>query len=1341
MATELANLRSNLADRLDDFRQSNSPLSSLKTLIQAAVELCAHTASTNATKRADELFDDDPSKTRFQYRVEQFGVHYSELNATMAYTTMLEVAQSDPVPSRRVASLYFFQESYKAQNSTSSFLTPTPSADPIVTSGTLPLQQFLSIRREREWVTSASYCISSNLSSSASNSSLATSAVLSANSLFKPAMRCISSAIVASEDAAATALYNPLMRLIRTILDKLLNQTTHETNDNLRSACIKFTENVILCFSNKNPQQQKVKKGKKSGNDDDFSLEDLPDGHSNISKKHLSSIGDDCFTCLRGWVEIGGQVSIVKMEEDAYSELEFIKTAKNSFLLAEQEDSPPEFAWQLRMKSYAMAINAFAIAGSTRITHFSAAAQTLARLTKNPPSGSPTGLNSKAGVQSTVAAIKASTLKLLRNPLSVASGSDEELKNALVYVNMESQAVKAQKVADKENKLKSANRRTRQEANTFYEWEAADTSKRQQEEKDAINKIRDKKIARGLGNGIQQPTSISDMADLILKNIKHLPSNPPASTAAGGSSNSDPKNLQFVVEMIQSQGASLEKNVSNWYENAGGVSWDMSIDENGETSFEISEKTPTQSSDAFAHQCEVAAADAFSRLVSSGRGNSTVRGESIANFDFTEEGRRKALLNTPTPANSGSVGAQGGSLGGSWGEHMQGVRDSIASRLAWTLNVQPRGELALASALLDKSLESLPNEGADNIQRHSKLNALREKYPLVPAVLNRDFVNGNASSRGPKTSEPNLASRTLYEAYVSDLDKDSADNNTYDSAVDALTLSMAHIHTVASLKQTDKQLSLPQEYLRRNAAKDAVSTTARTLSIVPKSTQQTIENMTLVGDIREVGQSTGRASTIAERAQLKAAGKAAEKRANMVMLALRDAIFLRTNERSRKEALMGLVGLATGRLPTVTTVADRALKLVMNKIYTKSPELEAMVTVIAKEDLAEARRYCEEKYEDTQASIEQAKSEMPEDELKWLNELAPIGELEKEIFARVKRSISLYLVLCLHNIEIVGALLSAGSGERMSTFAKAFRHELPKFCKAAGKKWGEAVIAKSVAEQVGDAETPLLLALLDNLAPASATQLAPESLVEACLEIQKSRFKDDKPDLRFIVPIVSSLEREKLIVMLPDFAKAGPLVLGAALSRMRERLTRQYNQYRAEEQEPNMRGLTTCEQLVGLHELSINIFDSVKEYLNAIEVLYKNTEACTDRVLMASFEHMSTKYANGTPLPKAFMRTVILSINEHHSLLAFICNTLLKRLAKNNIWETRDQWRGFMKAASILVTQDTPNSVAVVTGLEFDQFKEICGGECKPKLQIIRAVLERTNKWEELDDRKKAIVL
>ena len=62
---------------------------------------------------------------------------------------------------------------------------------------------------------------------------------------------------------------------------------------------------------------------------------------------------------------------------------------------------------------------------------------------------------------------------------------------------------------------------------------------------------------------------------------------------------SDPKNLQFMVEMIQSQGASLEKNVSNWYENFGGVSWDMEITEGGETNFEISEKVSGNSVEGF----------------------------------------------------------------------------------------------------------------------------------------------------------------------------------------------------------------------------------------------------------------------------------------------------------------------------------------------------------------------------------------------------------------------------------------------------------------------------------------------------------------------------------------------------------------------------------------------------------------------------------------------------------------------------------------------------------------------------------------------------------------------
>lgn len=146
--------------------------------------------------------------------------------------------------------------------------------------------------------------MASNLSDTSSNSALATNAIISANSLFKLAMRCVGDCIMASEDQSATYLFNPLLNLTVTILSLLLNISNHETNDNLRSAAVKFTETVILRFSKKDQS------GRKTGNanDEDFNLEDVPDGHPTITRSSLENIGTWCFNCLRGWCRTGGQV-------------------------------------------------------------------------------------------------------------------------------------------------------------------------------------------------------------------------------------------------------------------------------------------------------------------------------------------------------------------------------------------------------------------------------------------------------------------------------------------------------------------------------------------------------------------------------------------------------------------------------------------------------------------------------------------------------------------------------------------------------------------------------------------------------------------------------------------------------------------------------------------------------------------------------------------------------------------------------------------------------------------------------------------------------------------------
>ena len=221
------------------------------------------------------------------------------------------------------------------------------------------------------------------------------------------------------------------------------------------------------------------------------------------------------------------------------------------------------------------------------------------------------------------------------------------------------------------------------------------------------------------------------------------------------------------------------------------------------------------------------------------------------------------------------------------------------------------------------------------------------------------------------------------------------------------------------------------------------------------------------------------------------------------------------------------------------------------------------------------------------------------------------------MFSRFKRSVSLFLVLCLHKIDNVGTLIKAGSKDKMGTLAKAVRSELPKFCKAAGKKHGEAAVAKLVAGQSEEEEVELVLAFLDGLAPSSATQLAPESLVEACLEIQKE--KSGGKDPRYIIPIVSSLDREVLLGMLPSFITAGDNVLEAAFARMRERLARSYNQYRVEGGGVKLKGMTSCEQLVALHELNFAYPDfkeigGSRRYLDLVKKFIENGEvrACRD---------------------------------------------------------------------------------------------------------------------------------
>ena len=266
--------------------------------------------------------------------------------------------------------------------------------------------------------------------------------------------------------------------------------------------------------------------------------------------------------------------------------------------------------------------------------------------------------------------------------------------------------------------------------------------------------------------------------------------------------------------------------------------------------------------------------------------------------------------------------------------------------------------------------------------------------------------------------------------------------------------------------------------------------------------------------------------------------------------------------------------------------------------------------------------------------------------------------------------------------------------------------------------------------------------------------------MQSCVAIQKARpLADGSLDPRYLIPIISSLERDSLVKLFPALIKSDDVILKAALARMRERLARSYNQFR---EGGGLKGMTTCEQLTFLHDMNAKELKSEygisqAKYLGCITERLDDTDNFTDRVAMASLDFMimraikeATKAREDDPaatvkkaLPLAFMRTTMICINKHPSLRAYLCNTLLKKLIHYKIWECENrEYEGFKRAMIMLATEETPNSVLAMTTLPSDKLCEIFShGTCSDeKKEKIYNVLARNGCYDDLDEEVKNLL-
>ena len=383
------------------------------------------------------------------------------------------------------------------------------------------------------------------------------------------------------------------------------------------------------------------------------------------------------------------------------------------------------------------------------------------------------------------------------------------------------------------------------------------------------------------------------------------------------------------------------------------------------------------------------------------------------------------------------------------------------------------------------------------------------------------------------------------------------------------------------------------------------------------------------------------------------------------------------------------VALAAGRLGASASCEEKALKLTMNVLYARSENLADAVIEAATAELKLASEYAIEEYSKIQvANSEAAKKGKESIDHAHRGPFAPDSDEEKLAIEKVKKSAVLFMALCIRRPDIIKTLFDLSSAPKADVLSKAVRQNMAKLSKAIGVKHGAAEMAIKVADMADLTEAPLLLAFLDNLMPTTDKNVPPQDFIDACFKIQEKKEVNGRKDARYLIPVVSVMKRDELVSKLAEFVDSDDDIFIAALAKMSERLGRQALLFREEPEpeNPTLKGLTLCEQLVYLHKLDFKAAGlPQKRYLDVIRLCLEKEELFSDRLVMSALDHMSGTFLTGTDeLPLAYMRTIILVCTKHESLHNWICHTLLPRLVEGKIYQDKRQWEGWMRCAKML---------------------------------------------------------
>uniref|UniRef100_A0A8C4MZF0 Symplekin scaffold protein n=1 Tax=Eptatretus burgeri TaxID=7764 RepID=A0A8C4MZF0_EPTBU len=203
--------------------------------------------------------------------------------------------------------------------------------------------------------------------------------------------------------------------------------------------------------------------------------------------------------------------------------------------------------------------------------------------------------------------------------------------------------------------------------------------------------------------------------------------------------------------------------------------------------------------------------------------------------------------------------------------------------------------------------------------------------------------------------------------------------------------------------------------------------------------------------------------------------------------------------------------------------------------------------------------------------------------------------------------------------------------------------------------------------------SPELLLLVENC-PKGAETLVTRSLHILTEKVPPSpdlvsRVRDlyhkRVPDVRFLIPVLTGLEKKEVIEALPRLIKLNPIVVKEVFNRL---LGTHHG-----EGGISLSPLTPGELLIALHNIDSAQCD-MKSIIKATSLCFAERGIYTSEVLAVVMQQLMEQ----NPLPVLLMRTVIQSLSMYPRLSAFIMN-ILQRLIIKQVWKYPKVWEGFIK--------------------------------------------------------------